>query len=49
MPIYTKEDNIALAINAIQAAEISGRKLSQRAAAKAYNIPKSSLNHRINN
>ena len=46
MPIYTREERIILAIKAIRT---SHKKLSQRAAARIYDIPQTSLNHRINN
>ena len=46
MPIYTQEDKIILAIEAIR---ISRKKLSQRAAARTYNIAHRTLNDRINN
>ena len=46
MPIYTQEDKIILAIKAIYT---SRKKLSQRAAARMYDIPYRTLNNRINN
>ena len=46
MPIYTQEDKIILAIEAIRT---SRKKLSQRAAARMYDIPHRTLNDRINN
>ena len=46
MPIYTQEDKIILAIQAIRT---SRKKLSIRVAARMYNISKSTLNARINN
>ena len=46
MLIYTQEDKVILAIEAIR---ISRKKLSQRAAARIYNIPHRTLNDRINN
>ena len=46
MPIYTQEDKIILAIEAIRT---SRKKLSQRAAARMYDVPQQTLNNRINN
>ena len=48
MPIYTKEENITLAINTIQAAKDKGEKLSINCAANIYRITKSTLYDRIN-
>ena len=46
MPIYTQEDKIILAIEAIR---ILRKKLSQRAATRMYDVPQRTLNNRINN
>ncbi|KAF5518969.1 hypothetical protein CGCA056_v009164 [Colletotrichum aenigma] len=42
MLIYTQEDKILLAIEAIRSACAAGRKLSVLRAAKTYGVPKSS-------
>ena len=44
MPFYTQENKIILAIEAIRT---SRKKLSQRAAAKMYNVSRRTLNDRI--
>ena len=46
IPIYTQEDKIILTIEAIR---ISRKKLSQRAAARMYDVSQRTLNNRINN
>ena len=46
MPIYTQEDRIVLAIEAIRTSQ---KKPSQRAAARMFNIPQATLSYRINN
>ena len=46
MPIYTQEDKIILAIEAIRTLR---KKLSQRAAARMYDVSQRTLNDRINN
>ena len=46
MSTYADEDRILLAIEAIESSE---PKLSQRRAAKLYDVPQSTLNHRIRN
>ena len=46
MPIYTQEDKIILAIEAICT---SRKKLSQRVAARMYDISQRTFNNRINN
>ena len=46
MPIYTQEDKIILAIEAIRTLR---KKLSQRAAVRIYDVPQRTLNDRINN
>ena len=48
MPIYTKEENITLAINTIQAAKDKGEKLSVNRAASIYRVAESTLYNRIN-
>ena len=48
MPIYTKEENITLAINIIQAAKDKGEKLSVNCAASIYRVAESTLRDRIN-
>ncbi|KAF4490738.1 Pogo transposable element with ZNF domain [Colletotrichum fructicola Nara gc5] len=49
MPIYSQEDKILLAIEAIQLTRAAGQKLSVRRAAKNYGVPESSLRDRMNN
>ena len=46
IPIYTQEDKIILVIEAIRT---SRKKLSQRAAARMYDVSQRTLNDRINN
>ena len=46
MPIYTQEDKIILAIEAIRTLR---KKLSQRAAARMYDVSQRTFNDRINN
>ena len=46
MPIYTQEDKIILAIEAIRTLR---KKLSQRAAVRIYDVPQRTFNNRINN
>jgi predicted XRE-type DNA-binding protein len=43
MEVYTEEARIILAIETIR----TSKKLSQRAAVKIYNIPRSTLSHRM--
>ncbi|KAH9233127.1 hypothetical protein K456DRAFT_53790, partial [Colletotrichum gloeosporioides 23] len=48
MPVYTQEDKIILAIEAIRSARVAGQKLSVLRAAKTYGVPESSVRHRMN-
>ncbi|KAF6809514.1 transposase [Colletotrichum plurivorum] len=49
MSIYTQEDKIILAIEAIRSARATGKKLSVLRAAKTNGVPESSIRHRMNN
>jgi hypothetical protein len=50
MPIYSKEDKIQLALQAIENSKKNQKKpLSTRQAARIFNIPYSTLNDRMNN
>ena len=46
MPIYTQENRVILAVEAIRTSQ---KKLSQRAAARMFNIPQATLSYRISN
>ena len=48
MPVYTKEDKILLAIDAIASAKAAGKRGSVLHAAKTYGVPESSLRDRMN-
>ena len=48
MSVYTQEDRIQLAIDAITYAKSNGKKLSQRRAAQIYEVPQKTISDRIN-
>jgi DNA-binding LytR/AlgR family response regulator len=48
MPVYTKEEKILLAIDAIASAKAAGKKTSVLHAAKTYGVSESSLRDRMN-
>ena len=48
MPVYTKEDKILLAIDAIASVKAVGKRGSVLYAAKTYGVPESSLYDRMN-
>ncbi|KAF6810276.1 transposase [Colletotrichum musicola] len=49
MPVYTQEEKIILAIEAIRSTRAAGGNLSVLRAAKTYGVPESSLRYRMNN
>ncbi|KAF6788755.1 transposase [Colletotrichum musicola] len=49
MPVYTQEEKIILAVEAIGSTRAAGGKSSILRATKTYSVPKSSLRYRMNN